>query len=160
MHPTRNDLSQQTRKAVVALLQPRLAAALDLSLQAKQAHWNVKGPHFAPLHALFDAIYEHAGDHADELAERIVQLGGTAEGTLQAVAKATSLAPYPLDATSGRAHLEATTNALAVFGRSVREGIEDAAKLGDADTADLFTEISRAADKDLWMVEAHLHGDS
>ena len=160
MHPTRNDLPAKTRKKVAALLQARLADALDLGMQAKQAHWNVKGPHFAQLHALFDGLYDHAGGHADDLAERLVQLGGTAEGTVQAVAAGTSLKAYPLDAVAGRAHLEATAAGLAAFGAAVRAAIDDSAKLGDADTADLFTEISRAVDKDLWMVESHLQGDS
>ena len=97
------------------------------------------------------------GGHADDLAERIVQLGGTALGTVQTVAGTTSLAAYPLDAVSGAEHLTATADGLAAFGKSVRAAIDEATKLGDADTADLFTGISRAVDKDLWMVEAHLH---
>ena len=157
MHPTRNDLAEKTRKKVIALLQPRLCDALDLAAQAKQAHWTVKGPHFAQLHTLFDALYDHAGGHADDLAERIVQLGGTALGTVQTVAGTTSLAAYPLDAVSGAEHRTATADGLAAFGKSVRAAIDEATKLGDADTADLFTGISRAVDKDLWMVEAHLH---
>lgn len=160
MHPTRNDLPAKARKKVVDLLQPRLSDALDLGMQAKQAHWNVKGPQFAQLHALFDQVYDHAGAHADEFAERIVQLGGQAAGTVQSVAKETSLPVYPLDATSGPAHLRALATSMAAFGASVRAAIDEAAKLGDADTADLFTEVSRGSDKDLWMVEAHLHSEA
>lgn len=160
MHATRNDLPEKTRKKIVQLLQPVLVDALDLAAQAKQAHWNVKGPHFAQLHSLFDGLYDHAGGHADDLAERIVQLGGTALGTVQTVAKTTRIDAYPLDAVSGDAHLTATANGLAAFAKSVRAAIDDAAKLGDADTADLFTGISRAVDKDLWMVEAHLNDES
>ena len=158
MHPTRNDLAEKSRKKLVALLQPRLADAIDLSLQMKQAHWNVKGPHFMQLHELFDAIHGRVAGHADELAERIVQLGGTADGTLQTVARETSLAAYGATLTDGTAHVEAVAAALSTFGAAVRGAIDEAAKLGDADTADLFTEISRGIDKDLWFVEAHLHG--
>jgi starvation-inducible DNA-binding protein len=157
MHTTRNDLPAATRRKVGALLQARLADAIDLSLAAKQAHWNVRGPHFIALHELFDDVHDHVRGHVDELAERIVQLGGTAHGTLAAAAKGTKLPPYPLDAASGREHVAALARSMAAYGRSVRAAIDAATKLGDAGTADLFTEISRAADKDLWMVEAHLY---
>lgn len=156
MHPTRNDLAEKTRKKLVDLLQGRLADAIDLGLQAKQAHWNVKGPQFIALHELFDGVHTRVQAQVDDLAERIVQLGGAAHGTLQA-AKARSILPeYPLDLASGRGHVEALSQSLAVYGKAIRAAIDDATKLGDADTADLFTEISRAADKDLWFVEAHL----
>jgi starvation-inducible DNA-binding protein len=134
--------------------------AIDLALQAKQAHWNVKGPHFQQLHELFDAIHTNVQVHVDDLAERIVQLGGTADGTVQAVATQSSLPAYPPSATKGRDHLEALAGSMAAFGKAVRGAIDEAATLGDADTADLFTEISRGCDKDLWFVESHLHADA
>lgn len=160
MHPTRNDLPEAARTKIVALLQSRLCDAIDLSRQAKQAHWNVKGPHFIALHGLFDAVYEHAVVATDEFAERLVQLGGTADGTVGRVARTTSLPAYPANAVSGSEHVAALATSMAAFGKAVRWAIDEAAKQGDADTADLFTEVSRGADKDLWMVEAHLQGDS
>jgi len=156
MHPTRIDLSAKTRGRVVDILNARLADAIDLQLQAKQAHWNVKGPNFIALHELFDKIAGELGGHIDEMAERITALGGVAEGTVQAVAGRSRLEPYPLALADGRAHLEALATALARFGKSVRKAIEDTSKAGDADTSDLFTGLSRAVDKDLWLVEAHL----
>ncbi len=159
LHPTKNDLPETTRERCVALLNENLASAIDLSLQAKQAHWNVKGPHFLQLHELFDKLYEEAGGWVDDLAERIVQLGGTAEGTLSVVSERTKLLAYGLDITAGRDHLDAIGRALSVFAKSVRDGIDHASEARDADTADLFTEISRDADKMLWFVESHLAGD-
>ena len=156
MHPTRIDLSAKTRGRVIDVLNARLADAIDLQLQVKQAHWNVKGPNFIALHELFDRIAGELGGHVDEMAERITTLGGVAEGTLQAVAGRSRLAPYPLALADGRAHLEALATALARFGKSVRKAIDDAGKAGDADTSDLFTGVSRAVDKNLWLVEAHL----
>lgn len=156
MHKTRNDLPKATRAKIIELLNARLSDALDLAAQLKQAHWNVKGPHFIALHELFDKIAESVEDHVDDLAERAVSLGGTAEGTVQAVHGRTSLKPYPLSISDGRKHLEAVANALASFGKLVRAGIDQAGELKDADTADLFTEISRNIDKQLWFVEAHL----
>jgi starvation-inducible DNA-binding protein len=156
MHPTRIDLSAKTRTRVVDLLNARLADAIDLQLQAKQAHWNVKGPNFIALHELFDKVAAELGGHVDDMAERITALGGIAEGTVQAVAGRSRLEPYPLALSEGRAHLEALAGALARFGKSVRKGIDEAGKAGDADTSDLFTGVSRAVDKNLWLVEAHL----
>jgi starvation-inducible DNA-binding protein len=156
MHPTRIDLSAKTRGRVVDILNARLADAIDLQLQAKQAHWNVKGPNFIALHELFDKIAGELGGHIDEMAERITTLGGIAEGTIQAVTGRSRLEPYPLALAEGRAHLEALATALARFGKSVRKAIEETGKAGDADTSDLFTGVSRAVDKNLWLVEAHL----
>ncbi len=158
MHPTRQDLPESIRTHVAAILNERLADVLDLGLQAKQAHWNVKGPQFLPLHELFDELAGELAEQADELAERITALGGTAEGTLAAIAGSTKLAPYPLTHTSGRDHLTTLGNALATYGRQVRQDIDRTAALGDADAADLLTGISRAVDKRLWFFDAQLHG--
>ncbi|MGH9388245.1 MAG: DNA starvation/stationary phase protection protein Dps, partial [Vicinamibacteria bacterium] len=117
-----------------------------------------KGPHFLPLHELFDKLYDEASEWNDLVAERGVQLGGIAEGTLQSVAAKTRLNAYKVELTSGKDHLEALSDAVATYGRSTREAIETANRAGDADTADLFTEISRASDKMLWFLESHLRG--
>ncbi len=150
------DISKKQRAATAKILDARLADAIDLTLAGKQAHWNVKGPNFIALHELFDKIVGEAQGWVDDIAERAVALGGTAHGTVQAVAKATSLKAYPLGITSGRDHVEALAFAMASFGKLVRAAIEDAEKLRDADTADLFTGISRDVDKYLWFLEAHL----
>jgi starvation-inducible DNA-binding protein len=159
MHKTRNDISEKIRVQVAGLLQERLSDAVDLVTHAKQAHWNVKGPNFIALHELFDKVYEHAGEYADLLAERIIQLGGTVEATARVVAKTSQLPEYPLQIASGREHVEALSRSLAYFGSVVRQGIDRSDEVGDKGTADIFTEISRAVDKDLWFVEAHLQAE-
>jgi starvation-inducible DNA-binding protein len=159
MHSTRIDLSSTIRSRAIEILNARLADAIDLQLQTKQAHWNVKGPNFYGLHELFDKIAEGVGEHVDEMAERITALGGVAAGTVQAVTGRSRLEPYPLEISEGRAHLEATAGALARFGKAVREAIDETGKAGDADTSDLLTGVSRAADKYLWLVEAHLQAE-
>jgi starvation-inducible DNA-binding protein len=159
MHATRIDLPAKARATVIGLLNARLADAIDLKLQAKQAHWNVKGPQFIALHELFDKVAGELDGQADDVAERITALGGVAEGTVQAVTGRSKLVSYPLDIIEGRAHLEALATAIARFGKSVRKAIEESAKAGDADTSDLFTGISRSADKNLWLLEAHLQAD-
>jgi starvation-inducible DNA-binding protein len=157
MYDTRNDLPANTRTKVIELLNARLADAIDLGTQTKHAHWNVKGPSFIALHELFDKVAESVEDHIDTIAERVTALGGTAHGTLAAVARGTSLRPYPEDISEGLAHVDALSAALADFGARVRGAIDSADKLGDADTADLFTGVSRENDKYLWFLEAHLH---
>ena len=144
MFDTRNDLPATTRTKVIELLNARLADAIDLGTQSKHAHWNVKGPSFIALHELFDKVAENVEEHIDTLAERVTALGGTARGTLAAVARATSLRPYPDDINEGIAHVDALSAALADYGAKLRAGIEAAAQLGDTD-------------KYLWFLEAHLH---
>ncbi|MBL8551097.1 MAG: DNA starvation/stationary phase protection protein Dps [Hyphomonadaceae bacterium] len=153
---SRIDLPDNTKKAMVALLNARLADAIDLGLLVKQAHWNVKGPTFIALHLLFDEIASRVEDQVDEIAERATALGGIAQGTTQAVAAASTLAPYPTDVTAEKEHLKLLAERLAAFGKNAREAIESADEAGDKDTADLFTGISRAIDKDLWFIESHL----
>jgi starvation-inducible DNA-binding protein len=156
MYETRNDLAGAARKAVVKLLNERLAEAIDLQLQAKQAHWNVKGPNFVGLHDLFDRIAAAASEYVDLIAERGVALGGVAEGTVQVVSSRSKLPEYSLTIGDGMAHVDAMRAALATFGAGARRAIDEATEVKDADTADLFTEVSRGIDKLLWMVEAHV----
>jgi starvation-inducible DNA-binding protein len=159
MFKTKNDLPEATRIKAIELLNARLADCKDLQTQTKQAHWNVKGPHFIGLHELFDKINEAVEEYVDEIAERAVQLGGVAGGTARIVAKRSTLPEYPINASDGRSHVEALSTALAAFGKGARRAIDDANEFGDLDTADLFTEVSRGIDKWLWFVEAHLQAD-
>ncbi|MGE4178929.1 MAG: DNA starvation/stationary phase protection protein Dps [Limisphaerales bacterium] len=155
LHQTRNALREKTRRVVIDLLNQHLADVLDLGLQAKQAHWNVKGPNFIGLLGLFDKVAEELGDSTDEIAERAVELGVVAQGTVQIVANRSKLTAYPQDIASGKEHVMALSDSLATFGASARAAIDTATKAGDADTADLFTDVSRVVDKLLWMVETH-----
>ena len=159
MFKTKNDIPEAARVKVVELLNARLADCIDLQTQTKQAHWNVKGPNFIALHELFDKVNEEVEDYVDDIAERAVQLGGVAEGTARMVAKRSSLPEYPANTVDGRSHVEALSSALAAFGKAGRQAIEQANELGDLDTADLFTGVSRGMDKWLWFVEAHLQAD-
>ena len=156
MYKTKIDLSEKTRRSVIVLLNLRLADAIDLQTQVKQAHWNVKGPQFIALHELFDKISDLVLEQIDDIAERVTSLGGIAEGTVAVAAKRSKLKNYPLNITAGKDHLFYLSTQLAVYGKAMRAAIDESDKLGDADTADLFTQISRAVDKYLWFLEAHL----
>jgi starvation-inducible DNA-binding protein len=159
MFKTKNDLPEATRAKMIELLNARLADCKDLQTQVKQAHWNVKGPNFIALHELFDKINDEVEEYVDEIAERAVQLGGVAEGTARMVAKRSSLPEYPANTVDGRSHVEALSSVLAAFGKAARQAIDQADDIGDLDTADLFTEVSRGIDKWLWFVEAHLQAE-
>ncbi len=160
MHKTRIDLPHKARAKLVDLLNARLADAIDLSLAAKHAHWNVKGPRFIALHELFDALAGSLDAPIDDIAERITALGGTADGAVGLVARRTSLDPYPADVTSGMDHVEALAAAVGALAARLRKSIGQADKLGDEGTADLLTGISREMDKQLWLLEAHLQADA
>jgi starvation-inducible DNA-binding protein len=154
--PTRIDLGENARRQMCELLNARLADAIDLAGQCKQAHWNVKGPNFSALHTLFDTLHANVNVHVDTIAERVVALGGTAMGTVHVVADATSLEAYPTDIRSGHDHADRLSAAFAAFAKNVRKAIDTAEEAGDAVTADLFTGVGAQTDKDLWMLDAHL----
>lgn len=156
MHKTSVAIALQVRKPLIDLLNKRLADAVDLSVQAKLAHWNVRGPHFIALHELFDKVADMAQEHADSLAERLAQLGGIAKATLQETVKATSL---PAADSSLSGHKEVVTSlskAIATYANNLREAIDESATKGDQVTSDIFTQLNGEADKNLWFVEAHL----
>jgi len=152
---TKNDLPEDKRVEVIGLLNQRLAEAIDLQTQCKQAHWNVKGPSFIALHKLFDDVNEDVENYVDLIAERVVQLGGVAEGTIGAAQQRSKLPDYPIGIATGPEHVAALSDALGAFGRAARIAIEEMNELEDADSADVLTEISRGVDKWLWFVEAH-----
>jgi starvation-inducible DNA-binding protein len=159
-YQTSIELPCNERGELILLLNLRLASAIDLQMQMKQAHWNVKGPSFIALHKLFDEISEAVEGYVDLIAERIVQLGGTAEGTVRLAAGGTRLPEYPLGLAQGLAHVSAVAAALAAFGGHSRSTIGEAEELNDAVTSDLFTEVTRGIDQWLWFVEAHAQASS
>ncbi|SMO56066.1 DNA starvation/stationary phase protection protein Dps [Paracoccus laeviglucosivorans] len=149
-------LTDNARKTAIAELNARLADAVALSAAIKQAHWNVKGRNFIAVHELFDQVFANLQVHVDEMAERVQQLDGVAVGTVEKVAKASSIKEYPTDLTKAEDHIKALSERMRDYGAKVRESIDSTDEAGDADTADLFTAASRTADKDLWFMESHL----
>ncbi len=156
--PTRNDLPAETRTKLVALLNQQLADSIDLYSQTKHAHWNVKGPTFIALHELFDKLAEDLEDPIDDIAERATALGGSVSGTVRQAATTSRLTEFPGNTFMGQAVVEALAVRYAELAKSTRAACEKANQLHDADTADLFTNISRKLDKSLWFLEAHLQG--
>ena len=155
-HDTRNNTQSNAKQVSIETLQARLSDGIDLALDIKQAHWNLKGPSFIGIHLMLDGFRDEMDDYNDKMAERIMQLGGSARGTVQAVAAKSALAAYPLDTYAIADHLAALIDRYAVFGNAVRENIDSTDEAGDAGTADLLTEVSRGVDKQLWFLEAHV----
>jgi starvation-inducible DNA-binding protein len=153
-HYVRN-LDETQRQTSINLLKPALAAAIDLQLAVKQAHWTIKGSSFIGLHELLDEVAGRSYEHSDTIAERIVILGGQTHGTTQKVAENTALKAYPSDITDQTDHVRELTDRLMHFGGMCRDGIAKSGENEDEDTADLFTEISREIDKDAWFIGAH-----
>jgi starvation-inducible DNA-binding protein len=150
MSPKKHALPEDQQAKLIEILNRRLADAIDLQLQSRQAYWNVKGTTFLSLRELFDRVAMEVEAYANLIAERIVQLGGKAEGTAQAVAGRSALDGYGL---ARIGHSEVLATMLADFGRHTRYASAQAVELMDIDTAALFTEIARGIDKWLWVVE-------
>lgn len=155
-HKTLNNLPSNTKNVSIELLNTNLAAGIDLSLATKQAHWNLKGPQFIAVHEMLDTFRADLDNHNDTIAERVVQLGGTALGTTQNVASATALKPYPTDIYAVSDHIKALVERFGAVANSVRKAIDESDEAGDATTSDIFTAASRSLDKALWFLESHL----
>jgi len=155
-HVTQNNTPDNTKSVSIETLNARLADLIDLSLITKQAHWNLKGPQFIGVHEMLDGFRSAIDDFADTTAERAVQLGGTAYGTTQDVTKKSSCTPYPTDIYRIADHIAALIDRYATVANNMRESIKITDEAGDDDTADLFTEVSRGLDKQLWFLEAHV----
>lgn len=155
---TRNDLGDNAKETSINTLQALLVDSIDLYNATRQAHWNLKGTNFIGLHELLETFYNQINEQSDMLAERTVLLGGIPDGTTQRLAASTRLPPYPGDLLNSMDHLAELGDRYAQVGKALRQGIEETDEAGDADTSDLLTELSRAIDKNLWMLEAHLTG--
>ena len=158
MYKTKIDLSEKIRRNVAVILNERLADAIDLQSQVKQAHWNVKGPNFIALHKLFDELAETLEGHVDEIAERATALGGVATGTARQAAAASHIPEFPAGVHKGLDVVAALADRFAALGKSVRAAIDEADEFGDKDTADLFTQVSRDIDQSLYFLESRLQG--
>lgn len=156
LHATKISIPKRERVELIAMLNSTLASTVDLYAQLKQAHWNIKGPEFIGLHKLLDEIAEEVEDHIDIVAERATSLGGTALGTIEEIIKSTQLEKYPIDIFEIKHHLEHLTQNFAILGELVRECIEESEKLDDFATNDLYIDLVRMLDKNLWLLEAHL----
>ncbi|MGM8887001.1 MULTISPECIES: DNA starvation/stationary phase protection protein Dps [unclassified Psychrobacter] len=148
-------ITDDTAKKMVDLLNSNLANLIDLSMDSKQCHWNLQGTGFIGVHQLLDDTYERLTEAYDTVAERIVILGGKANGISKRVVEDSVLETYPTDITEVDQHVRELTNRYKKIAEELRKAIDTAGEAGDEDTADLFTEVSRIIDKDAWFIGAN-----
>jgi starvation-inducible DNA-binding protein len=159
MYRSPSRLPAEARAAIADSLNARLADGLDLHGQIKVAHWNVRGPHFAALHPLFESFATALATHNDEVAERAVPLGGLARGTARHVASASRLPEYPQDTTRDLEHVRLLADRIEVYLEGVRESRAVAERHADTDTVDLLTEVVSDFEKNGWFLRASLAED-
>jgi starvation-inducible DNA-binding protein len=147
-------IAEARRAEIIADLNAILVDLIDLSLSAKQAHWNVEGPNFQGLHELFDEVTDFARAQYDEVAERVRALGGTTHATLQDVHRTSSLKPFPTDERDWQKLSTALVAILKQTSMKLHELIESTED--DMPTQDMYIAIQFGIDKKTWMVEAHL----
>lgn len=150
-------LPEDVKVALVETLNTALATTNDLHSQVKQAHWNIKGPQFFARHELFDAMAGRLRGFADVIAERATTMGGYASGTTRLSAEHSKLPEYELRAVDGKQHIKALVDRFSDYAAFVREALREAAEKGDPATEDVYTEILRGAELDMWFLESHLN---
>lgn len=153
--PSHISLDAGARERLVIGLDRTLASLLDLRSQAKHAHWNVKGAWFASRHELFDRLAAHLDEWADDVAERCAALGGVAHGTVRAIHGATELPAYDERAIEAEEHVRALLERYSALSASLRGRARECAEAGDPVTEDLYVEVLRGLELDLWFLESH-----
>lgn len=156
MFKNRVALPEDVKEKVVGIMNTTLAGSLDMYSQAKYAHWNVKGVNFYQLHLVFDDVAKTIFKQIDAIAERITQLGGTANGTVRMSAGTSPIPPYNVEALSGPDHLEALANSLGVYCKELREASDKIDDAGDGPTSDFYNQLIVDAEEELYFLESHL----
>lgn len=154
MYASPSNLAPESRRTIAAGLNARLADGLDLHLQTKVAHWNVKGPLFPSLHPLFEQFATSLAAFNDAVAERAVTLGGTAVGTVRQVAAASLLPELPGGVVRGLDLVSLLADRIDAYLAGLRETRAVADRLGDGDTVDLLTQIVTEFEKNAWFLRA------
>jgi starvation-inducible DNA-binding protein len=156
LQSVRSDIPPEIRLYVIQLLQQTLACTVDLRSHVKQAGWNVMGDTVVPLQALFASMATDLDAYTDLVAERLVVLGGVAQGTARTAARQSTLPEYPGIILEGHGHVRALAERFAAYATALRDAIARAAEVEDAGSAALYTDLSRGVDKQLWVLNAHL----
>jgi starvation-inducible DNA-binding protein len=156
MYKTRVALPEDVKAKVVEVMQERLAEALDMYSQAKFAHWNVKGENFYQLHLVFDSVAETIFPQIDQIAERLTQLGGVANGTVRQAAMVSRIPEYNVDLVAGMDHVCALADALGHYCKELREASDKIDEIGDEPTSDFFKQLVVEAEEQLYFLESHL----
>ena len=141
------------RLEAAGMLQRLLTDVIDLTLQSKQAHWNLRGPNFRSLHRQLDELAERGREFSDRLAERCLALGVAADGRVQSIAADSDLVQFPegrMDDSRVVEHISQRLRTVSEVGRSRLE------RLGQADptSQNLVCDLLEQMEKQLWMFES------
>lgn len=158
MKKSKNSSSSKPKNKLIDVLNSVLAEAIDLQMQCRQAHWNVRGKNFIALHEFFGRLYTELSVDIDEIAERTAGLGGTAYGSKEEVSGVSGLPKYPVDISSGSDHIQNLAKSFAAHSKSLKKAIEEADDADDDVTEDLLTTICGNMEKRLWLIESHIEG--
>jgi starvation-inducible DNA-binding protein len=146
-------LTGDDKTTTVQALQGALMDLIDLSLVAKQSHWNVIGSHFRPIHLQLDEVTDLAREHADTVAERIVALGANPDGRAATIGKSTKLPQPELGWIEDGKVVATFTDLLDGISRRMRERI-DATEEPDQVTQDILIAVTQDIEKQRWMFQA------
>ncbi|GGM77481.1 DNA starvation/stationary phase protection protein [Longimycelium tulufanense] len=154
-HPITSTLGRAERDSVGELLQAALLDLIDLSLVAKQAHWNVVGRHFRDVHLHLDELVATARKYTDDVAERAAAIGVSPDGRVRTVAAGTRVPEFPEGWQADKDVVRAIVETLDVVALRMRTRVEESDK-SDLVTQDLFIEITTELEKARWMWQAQL----
>ncbi|MFH1497969.1 MAG: DNA starvation/stationary phase protection protein [Verrucomicrobiota bacterium] len=150
-------LPSKTREHTVDLLSRLLADEHVLYIKTRNFHWNVTGPHFSALHALFEEHYTALAGTIDDIAERIRALGAYAPGSMKEFSKLARLKEAPGGSLADTRMLTALLADHESIIRQLRADITVTGdKLGDEATTDFLTGLLAAHEKTAWMLRATL----
>ncbi|MEU4801237.1 DNA starvation/stationary phase protection protein [Actinosynnema sp. NPDC023587] len=151
--PITSPLSESDKKAVAAVLQATLVDLIDLSLVAKQAHWNVVGKNFRSVHLQLDELVTTARTYTDEVAERASALGISPNGKAKTVAESSGVPQIPDNWLKEDDVIAAVVTALAKLVERMRSRIDETDK-SDLVSQDLLIEITKQLEQAHWMWQA------
>jgi starvation-inducible DNA-binding protein len=151
--PITSPLNEADRKTTGAILQGALTDLIDLTLSAKQAHWNVVGPHFRSVHLQLDEVVAVARQYTDDIAERAAAIGWAPDGRASTVVQASGLPDYPEGWTSDDATINAMVGMLDELVKRMRMRIDETDK-SDLVTQDMLIEVTQELEKQRWMWQA------
>ena len=140
----------------IQLLRDRLADAIDLHVEAKQAYWMVKAAGDTEVSELLHRVAVEAHNWACLIAERTRQAQGPRRRAVAHGSRPATVKRFALPAGGSSAHLQATRDAVADFSRGIHEAADDVIALNDAGATDLFIEVSLRVDECLWMLDGHV----
>jgi starvation-inducible DNA-binding protein len=151
--PITSTLSEADQRSVGAVLQATLVDLIDLSLVAKQAHWNVVGKNFRSVHLQLDELVTTARTYTDEVAERAAALGISPNGKAKTVAAESGVPEFPDSWLKEEQVVSAVVGALAKLVGRLRARIDETDK-SDLVTQDLLIEITKQLEQAHWMWQA------